>query len=158
LSRAYVGLGANMGNREATLHRAVELLGLTPGIRLVGLSTFRETEPVGFVDQPRFLNGAVALETELSARAVLDRLLEIEQELGRKRTVPNGPRTIDLDLLLYDTVQLKLPGLELPHPRLHLRCFALEPLAELDGDLEIPGRGPIQLVMRRLHCANVPSR
>jgi 2-amino-4-hydroxy-6-hydroxymethyldihydropteridine diphosphokinase len=152
MSRAYVGLGANIGNPEAAIHRAVELISQTPQVRLVALSTLRETEPVGYVDQPRFLNGAVAVDTELSARALLDRLLEIEQELGRKRTTPNGPRTIDLDLLLYEQVQLKLPGLELPHPRLHIRCFALVPLAELDEDLEIPGRGPIQLILRRLHC------
>jgi 2-amino-4-hydroxy-6-hydroxymethyldihydropteridine diphosphokinase len=152
MSRAYVGLGANIGNPQATIHRAVELLSQTPQVTLVALSTLRETEPVGFVDQPRFLNGAAAIDTELSARSLLDRLLEIEQELGRKRVAPNGPRTIDLDLLLYDQVELKLPGLTLPHPRLHIRCFALEPLAELDPDLEIPGRGPIQLIMRRLHC------
>jgi 2-amino-4-hydroxy-6-hydroxymethyldihydropteridine diphosphokinase len=157
MSRAYIGLGANLGDREATVHRAVELLGQTPQTRLVGLSSLRETQPVGIVDQPRFLNGAAALETELSARALLDRLLEIEQELGRKRPATrNGPRTIDLDLLLYDQVELKLPGLELPHPRLHLRCFALEPLAELDPALEIPGRGPIGPLMRRLDCSHVP--
>ncbi|MDX6515083.1 MAG: 2-amino-4-hydroxy-6-hydroxymethyldihydropteridine diphosphokinase [Gaiellaceae bacterium] len=153
MSRAYVGLGANIGNPQATIHRAVELLSQTQQVTLVALSTLRETEPVGFVDQPRFLNGAAAIDTELSARALLDRLLEIEQELGRTRSgLANGPRTIDLDLLLYDQVELKLPGLTLPHPRLHVRCFALEPLAELDADLEIPGRGPIQLIMRRLHC------
>jgi 2-amino-4-hydroxy-6-hydroxymethyldihydropteridine diphosphokinase len=152
MSRAYIGLGANIGNPQASIHRAVELISETPQVRLVALSTLRETEPVGFVDQPRFLNGVAAVDTELSAIVLLDRLLEIEQELGRKRSTRNGPRTIDLDLLLYDQVQLQLPGLELPHPRLHLRCFALIPLAELDEDLEIPGRGPIQLLLRRLHC------
>jgi 2-amino-4-hydroxy-6-hydroxymethyldihydropteridine diphosphokinase len=152
VSRAYVGVGANLGNPEASIHRALELLGQTPGIRLAGVSTLRWTEPVGFRDQPRFLNGAAALDTELSAQAVLDRLLEVEQELGRVRSVPNGPRTIDLDLLLYDQVELKLPGLELPHPRLHLRCFALTPLHELDPELIVPGRGAVELLMRRLHC------
>jgi 2-amino-4-hydroxy-6-hydroxymethyldihydropteridine diphosphokinase len=152
VSRAYVGLGANLGNPEASIHRALELLAQTPGIRLAGVSTLRWTEPVGFKDQPRFLNGAAALDTELSARALLDRLLEVEQELGRVRGVPNGPRTIDLDLLLYDQVELKLAGLELPHPRLHLRCFALTPLHELDPDLTVPGRGSVELLIRRLHC------
>jgi 2-amino-4-hydroxy-6-hydroxymethyldihydropteridine diphosphokinase len=152
VSRAYVGLGANLGNPEAAIHRALELLGQTAGIRVAAVSTLRWTEPVGFRDQPRFLNGAAALDTELSAQAVLDRLLEIEQELGRIRTVPNGPRTIDLDLLLYDQVELKLPGLELPHPRVHLRCFALTPLYELDPELTVPGRGSVELLIRRLHC------
>jgi 2-amino-4-hydroxy-6-hydroxymethyldihydropteridine diphosphokinase len=152
VSRAFVGLGANVGNPEVSIHRAVELLGQTPQTRVVALSTLRWTDPVGYTDQPRFLNGAAELETELSAQAVLDRLLEIEQELGRVRTVRNGPRTIDLDLLLYDQVELKLPGLELPHPRLHLRCFALTPLEELDPELVVPGKGSVQLLARRLHC------
>ena len=152
MSRAYVGLGANVGNPEASIHRALALLAQTPGIRLAGVSTLRWTEPVGFKDQPRFLNGAAALDTELSARALLDRLLEVEQELGRVRSVPNGPRTIDLDLLLYDQVELKLPGLELPHPRLHLRCFVLTPLHELDPGLIVPGRGSVELLRARLHC------
>jgi 2-amino-4-hydroxy-6-hydroxymethyldihydropteridine diphosphokinase len=152
VSRAYVGLGANLGNPEASIHKALELLGQTPGISIAAVSTLRWTEPVGFRDQPRFLNGAAALDTELSAQAVLDRLLEVEQELGRVRTVPNGPRTIDLDLLLYDQVELKLPGLELPHPRVHLRCFALTPLHELDPELTVPGRGSVELLIRRLHC------
>jgi 2-amino-4-hydroxy-6-hydroxymethyldihydropteridine diphosphokinase len=152
VSRAYVGLGANLGNPEASIHKALELLGQTPATRVAAVSTLRWTEPVGFRDQPRFLNGAAALDTELSAQAVLDRLLEVEQELGRVRTVPNGPRTIDLDLLLYDQVELKLPGLELPHPRVHLRCFALTPLHELDPELTVPGRGSVELLIRRLHC------
>jgi 2-amino-4-hydroxy-6-hydroxymethyldihydropteridine diphosphokinase len=152
VSRAYIGLGANVGSPEASIHRAVELLDQTPETLVVALSELRWTDPVGYVDQPRFLNGAVAVETTLSAQALLDRLLEIEQELGRRRTTPNGPRTIDLDLLLYDQVELALPGLELPHPRLHLRCFALQPLAELDPELIVPGRGSVALLIRRLHC------
>jgi 2-amino-4-hydroxy-6-hydroxymethyldihydropteridine diphosphokinase len=152
VSRAYVGLGANLGDPEATIHRALDLLGQAPGIRVAAVSTLRWTEPVGLREQPRFLNGAAALDTELSAQAVLDRLLAVEQELGRVRTVPNGPRTIDLDLLLYDQVELRLPGLELPHPRLHLRCFALTPLHELDAELIVPGKGSVELLIRRLHC------
>jgi 2-amino-4-hydroxy-6-hydroxymethyldihydropteridine diphosphokinase len=152
VSRVYVGVGANLGNPQASIHRALELLSQTSGIRLAGVSTLRWTEPVGFKDQPRFLNGAAALDTELSARAVLDRLLEVEQALGRVRSVPDGPRTIDLDLLLYDQVELKLPGLELPHPRLHLRCFALTPLHELDPELTVPGRGSVELLRARLGC------
>jgi 2-amino-4-hydroxy-6-hydroxymethyldihydropteridine diphosphokinase len=127
VSRAYVGLGANIGDPEDSIRRALDLLGDTPGIRVAAVSTLRWTDPVGVEDQPRFLNGAAALDTELRAQAVLARLLEVEQELGRVRTIRNGPRTIDLDLLLYDALELKAPGLELPHPRLHERCFALTP-------------------------------
>ena len=141
MTRAYVGLGANLGDRETTICRAVELLEATPGIEVVGRSSLRETEPVGYLDQPRFLNGAVALETTLEPRELLERLLEVERALGRSREgPPQGPRTIDLDLLLYGAEELDEPGLRVPHPRLHERVFVLEPLAELAPGLAIPGR------------------
>jgi 2-amino-4-hydroxy-6-hydroxymethyldihydropteridine diphosphokinase len=137
---AYVGLGANLGDREATIRRAVELLADTPGIEIVAVSMLRETEPVGYADQPRFLNGALALESELAPRALLDRLLEVERELGRVRGEgPRfGPRTIDLDLLLHGDEVVDEPGLVLPHPRLAERRFVLEPLHELDPGLTLP--------------------
>ena len=139
MARAYIGLGANLGDRESSLRRAVELLDRDPAIAVVGVSSFRETEPVGYLDQPRFLNGACAVETELSARALLDRLLAVERELGRERSGPRfGPRTIDLDLLLYGDETIDEPGLTVPHPRLAERRFALEPLAELDPELALP--------------------
>ena len=136
---AYVGLGANLGDREATLGRAVELLAAEPGIEVVAVSSLRETDPVGFEDQPRFLNGAVALETVLEPRALLERLLGVERALGRERTGPRfGPRTVDLDLLLYGDRVVDEAGLTVPHPRLAERRFALEPLAELDPYLALP--------------------
>jgi 2-amino-4-hydroxy-6-hydroxymethyldihydropteridine diphosphokinase len=153
LTRAYVGLGANLGDREATIRRAVELLGTEPGIEVVAVSTLRETEPVGYADQPTFVNGAAALETNLSPRALLDRLLAVEQELGRVRGVgPRfGPRTIDLDLLLYGAEVLDEAGLTVPHPRLTERRFALEPLYELDPELSLPdGRGVRDLLGSQL--------
>ena len=133
MTRAYIGLGANLGDREATLHSAIAALGEAPGVEVVAVSTLRETEPVGPVrDQPRFLNGAVAVETTLSARELLDVLLEIEAEHGRTREGPaGGPRTLDLDLLVYGDEAVSEPGLTVPHPRLHEREFVLEPLAEL---------------------------
>jgi 2-amino-4-hydroxy-6-hydroxymethyldihydropteridine diphosphokinase len=140
--RAYVGLGANLGDREAMLRSAVEQLRAEPGVRVTAVSTFLDTAPVGIVDQPRFLNAAAAVETDLGARGLLDSLLGIERRLGRTRAGPRfGPRTIDLDLLLYGDEQIDEPGLQVPHPRLHERLFALEPLAELDPDLVVPGRG-----------------
>lgn len=140
MTRAYVGLGANLGDREATIRRALELLGAEPGIEVVAVSTLRETEPVGYADQPAFLNGAAALETDLSPRALLDRLLAVEQKLGRVRGAgPRfGPRTIDLDLLLYGAEVVDEPGLSVPHPRLAERRFALQPLYELDPGLSLP--------------------
>jgi 2-amino-4-hydroxy-6-hydroxymethyldihydropteridine diphosphokinase len=144
VTRAYVGLGANVGERRASLDAALAALAAEPGIELVAVSTVRETDPVGFEDQPRFLNAAAAVETELGPRALLERLLAIERRLGRTRDGPRfGPRTIDLDLLVYGDERVDEPGLELPHPRLHERRFALEPLAELDPGLVVPGRGRV---------------
>jgi len=139
-TRAYVGLGANLGDREATIRRAVELLAATPGIDVVAVSTLRETDPVGYADQPRFLNGVAALETALAPRALLDRLLAVERELGRVRGEgPRfGPRTIDLDLLLHGDEVVDEPGLVVPHPRLAERRFVLEPLHELEPGLVLP--------------------
>ena len=117
-------------------------------LNVVAVSSFRETDPVGYVDQPRFLNGAVALETDLPPRELLGRLLEIERALGRDRTGPRfGPRTVDLDILLYGNEVVDEPGLTIPHPRLAERRFALEPLAELDPELVLPdGRRIVDLL------------
>jgi 2-amino-4-hydroxy-6-hydroxymethyldihydropteridine diphosphokinase len=142
--RAFVGLGSNLGDREATIARAVELLADARGVEVVGVSRLRETEPWGPVEQPPYLNGAVEVETDLPPRALLDVLLAVEQALGRERTGERwGPRTIDLDLLLYGDDELDEPGLTVPHPRLHERRFALEPLAELAPDAVVPGRGTV---------------
>jgi 2-amino-4-hydroxy-6-hydroxymethyldihydropteridine diphosphokinase len=149
--RAYIGLGANLGDREATLRRAVELLGARPGVDVVAVSSFRETDPVGYLDQPRFVNAAAALEAELGPGDLLDVLLAVERDLGRTREGPRfGPRTIDLDLLLFGDLRLEEPGLTLPHPRLHERRFVLEPLAELAPDLVVPGLGPVASLLARV--------
>ncbi len=140
--RAYVGIGANLGDREQTVRASVDRLAAEPGIDVVALSTLRETAPWGPVEQPPFLNGVVELETGLAPRALLDVLLRVERGLGRVRSGERwGPRTIDLDLLVHGDVACDEPGLTLPHPRLHERRFVLEPLAELAPGLEIPGRG-----------------
>jgi 2-amino-4-hydroxy-6-hydroxymethyldihydropteridine diphosphokinase len=144
MTRAYVGLGTNLGDREAMLRSALEQLAAEPGLRVVGVSSLRDTAPVGLVDQPRFLNAAAAVETTLPARELLDRLLAIERRLGRSREGRRfGPRTIDLDLLLYGDERIDEPGLSVPHPRLYERLFALEPLSDLDSDLVVPGQGPL---------------
>jgi 2-amino-4-hydroxy-6-hydroxymethyldihydropteridine diphosphokinase len=152
MARAYVGLGSNLGDRAGTLGRAVDLLGAEEGVTVVGVSRLHETEPVGVVDQPAFLNGAVAIDTELEPRALLARLLAIERVLGRNRASAErwGPRTVDLDLLLYGDDVIAAPGLAVPHPHLHERRFALEPLAELDPELVVPGRGPVSTLLAGL--------
>ena len=153
MKRAYVALGANLGDREKTIRTALAELDAAPGVRVAAVSSLRETEPVGYLDQPPFLNGAAALDTELGPRELLDLLLAVERRFGRLREgVPaGGPRTLDLDLLLYDGAVIDEPGLGVPHPRLHERRFVLEPLAELDGSLEVPGKGKIQTLLAELH-------
>jgi 2-amino-4-hydroxy-6-hydroxymethyldihydropteridine diphosphokinase len=153
--RAFIGLGSNLGERETTLRAAVGRLRGLPQTEVRGVSSFRDTEPVGYVDQPRFLNAAVELETALSARDLLGALLELERDFGRDRNAssPQGPRTLDLDLLLYGEATVEEPGLEVPHPRLHERRFVLEPLAELDPNLVVPGHGAVQDLLAKLDSA-----
>jgi 2-amino-4-hydroxy-6-hydroxymethyldihydropteridine diphosphokinase len=155
VTRAFVGLGANLGDREGTLRAAVRRLGGLAGTDVTKVSALRDTDPVGYLDQPRFLNGVVELETSVSPRALLNELLSIEREFGRDRSAapPQGPRTLDLDLLLYGGETIREPGLEVPHPRLHERAFVLEPLVELDPELEIPGQGPVQALLAKLDSA-----
>lgn len=153
MTRAYIALGANLGDRERTIRAALAALAATPEIEVVAVSSLVETDPVGYLDQPRFLNGAAALETTLPARGLLDLLLAVERRFGRARdeVPPQGPRTLDLDLLLYGSARIEEPGLRIPHPRLHERRFVLEPLAELDASLEVPGKGEIQVLLAELH-------
>ncbi|MGH3018226.1 MAG: 2-amino-4-hydroxy-6-hydroxymethyldihydropteridine diphosphokinase [Gaiellaceae bacterium] len=146
MTRAYVGLGANLGDRERTIREASERIGATR------LSEIRETEPWGYADQPLFLNAVAEVETELAARELLDFLLDIERALGRERsTGPRyGPRAIDLDLLLFGSEVIEELGLTVPHPRLYERRFVLEPLADLDARLVVPGRGTVAELLAAL--------
>ena len=147
----YIGLGSNLGDREQRIGAALELLAQGGDIEVATVSSLRETDPVGYEQQPRFLNGVAAIRTELEPRALLARLQEVELELGRERSGPRfGPRTIDLDLLLYGDEQIDEPELVVPHPRLTERRFVLEPLAELDSGLEVPGAGSVRAVLAGL--------
>ncbi len=152
MARVFVGLGSNLGDREGSLRQALDRLAAEPELEVIRVSSFRETDPVDFVDQPRFVNAVAEVSTDLPPRELLDTLLGIEQALGRRREGSQryGPRTIDLDLLLYDDEVLEEPGLTVPHPRLHERRFALEPLAELDPGLVVPGRGPLSALLAGL--------
>jgi 2-amino-4-hydroxy-6-hydroxymethyldihydropteridine diphosphokinase len=152
VARAFVGIGSNLGDRGAMLARAVAAIRELRATQVRAVSTFRDTEPVGLLDQPNFLNGAVELETALDPGDLMEALLGIERSLGRHRTgvPPGGPRAIDLDLLLYEAERIAEPGLEVPHPRLHERRFALEPLAELDPGLVVPGKGAVETLLAKL--------
>ncbi|WP_153131484.1 2-amino-4-hydroxy-6-hydroxymethyldihydropteridine diphosphokinase [Dechloromonas hortensis] len=143
MNTAYIALGANLGDPAATVRAAFAALANLPHSRLVRSSSLYRTAPVGLTEQPEFINAAAALETTLAPEALLDALFDIEARFGRQRAERNGPRTLDLDLLLYADLELDLPRLTLPHPRLHLRAFVLQPLAEIAPDLRLPRRGPI---------------
>ncbi|HUE69662.1 MAG TPA: 2-amino-4-hydroxy-6-hydroxymethyldihydropteridine diphosphokinase [Pirellulaceae bacterium] len=134
-----ISLGSNVGNRVESLRQALALLALTPGVRIAATSTFHETKPAGGpASQEKFLNAAALLETDLPPLEILLVLQEVEQKLGRIRAERWGPRTIDLDLLLYEKLELETPELTIPHPRMSFRRFVLEPAAEIAADMVHP--------------------
>ena len=137
--RAAIALGSNLGDRDSILHHAVAAVG--EQLRELRVSSFHETDPVGVGDQPRFLNAAATGLTALSARQLLDSLLEIERRFGRERPYAGAPRTLDLDLILYGNLVADEPGLRVPHPRFRERAFVLEPLAEVASDWKDPVTG-----------------
>jgi 2-amino-4-hydroxy-6-hydroxymethyldihydropteridine diphosphokinase len=143
--KAFVGLGSNLGERETQIRMALDDIARLPGTRLVRASSLYDTEPVGEVDQPNFLNAVAQVDTELTARQLLWNLLLIERRLGRQRSKRWGPRTIDLDLLLYGDLVVDEPDLKVPHPELARRSFVLVPLVELDPLLVHPQTGETML-------------
>lgn len=143
MNTAYVALGANLGDPASTIRAAFGALANLPESRIVRCSSLYRTAPVGITTQPEFINAVAALATTLAPESLLDALFDIETRFGRQRAEKNGPRTLDLDLLLYNDQFIDLPRLTLPHPRLHLRAFVLYPLAEIAPTLIIPGRGSI---------------
>lgn len=141
-SNVFIALGSNQGDRELALLRAVAEIGKLAQTRITALSGFYDTSPVGLVDQPNFLNAVLRLETSLSPRQLLAELQRIETEVFRRvRDVPQGPRPMDLDILLYGDLILEEEGLVIPHPRLHERRFVLAPLAEIAPAVIHPGLG-----------------
>lgn len=142
VTRAYVALGANLGEPVKHLRAAVDDLGTLPGTQVTARSSLYRSAPVGLIDQPDFINAVVAVDTEQPALELLRQLLAIEARHGRLRSVPNAPRTLDLDLLLYGELQMQETELTLPHPRMHQRAFVLLPLLEIAPDLILPALGP----------------
>jgi 2-amino-4-hydroxy-6-hydroxymethyldihydropteridine diphosphokinase len=132
----YLSLGSNIGDREENLRTAIARLGELGDV--LAVSSLYETEPVEFTSQPWFLNCAVALRTELMPRVFLSKVQAIEQQMGRRRIQPKGPRTLDIDILLFGNSVIQLPELQVPHPAMHERRFVLEPLAEIAPELRHP--------------------
>lgn len=155
VERAAIALGSNLDGPEARVRRAFGELDALPSTRLAARSSLYRTAPVGFADQPAFVNACALVETGLGPRRLLEALLAIERSHGRVRDVPNGPRTLDLDIVLYGSLALHEHGLTLPHPRAHERAFVLEPLLEVWPDAVIPGRGAASALRDRLAAQQV---
>ncbi|HEX8979278.1 MAG TPA: 2-amino-4-hydroxy-6-hydroxymethyldihydropteridine diphosphokinase [Parasulfuritortus sp.] len=147
---AYIALGANLDDPGRQVEQAILELGSLPETQLSSRSHLYASRPAGYTDQPDFINAVACVTTGLPPRTLLDLLLDIEYRHGRVRTFRNSPRTLDLDILLYDSLSLDEPGLRLPHPRMHERLFVLLPLAEIAPDIVIPGYGPIAAVLAGL--------
>ncbi|MGQ0509541.1 MAG: 2-amino-4-hydroxy-6-hydroxymethyldihydropteridine diphosphokinase [Betaproteobacteria bacterium] len=144
MATAYVGIGSNLGEPRRQIESALGEIGSLPGTRLARCSSFYRSAPLGHAGQPDFLNAVARLETTIAAEPLLDELQGIERRHGRERSFANAPRTLDLDLLLYDGRVLDSPRLTLPHPRMHERAFVLAPLAEIEPDAAVPDRGPVR--------------
>lgn len=138
MARAYLGLGSNQGDRVALLHAALERLEASGRVRVTKRSSLYETAPVGMTEQPRFVNLVVEVETDLDPQQLLDLALAVERALGRVRTQRWGPRTVDVDILLYDDLRVDTPVLTIPHAEMTRRRFVLEPLLEIAPDATLP--------------------
>ncbi|MEO5694631.1 MAG: 2-amino-4-hydroxy-6-hydroxymethyldihydropteridine diphosphokinase [Usitatibacter sp.] len=141
MTRAAVALGSNLQDPEAQVMKGFDEIAAMPGTQLLGRSRLFRTAPVGYVDQPDFVNACALVETQLAPRALLDALFAVEKRHGRVRDIPNGPRTLDLDIVLYGSQMVDEPGLRVPHPRAHERAFVLAPLVDVWPDAVIPGKG-----------------
>jgi len=150
IHRAFIALGSNLQDPATQVSRAFEALAVLPATRLIRRSSLYRTAPVGYDNQPDFINAAAEVETDLDALSLLRALLALETSHGRERPFPNAPRVLDLDLLLYDDLTMNTPELTLPHPRMHERGFVLFPLAEIAPELEIPGQGRVGVLV--LNC------
>lgn len=154
MSRAYIGLGSNLGDPRAQVLRGFDALSRLPDSQLLARSGLYRSAPWGVTDQPEFVNAAAEIETALASRELLEALLGIERAAGRDRSGTRwGPRVLDLDLLLYGDLECDEPGLTLPHPHLHERAFVLLPLNDLGPNLEVPGRGRVRELLARVDSA-----
>jgi 2-amino-4-hydroxy-6-hydroxymethyldihydropteridine diphosphokinase len=149
---AFIGLGSNIADPSAQVERAMGAIDRLPQMRVLARSALYRSAPVGFLEQPDFINAVVKVETTLTPHDLLQSLLGLEQEQGRTREFQNAPRTLDLDVLLYDALQHHEHGLTVPHPQMHKRAFVLQPLLEIAPDCMIPGVGKARQAL--LHCAD----
>lgn len=152
---AYIALGSNLSDPIAQIEQAWTQLENLPETRLTACSSLYLSKPVGYAEQPDFINAAAGIQTHLSPRALLAALLQIEARHGRNRTFKNAPRSLDLDLLLYDGLVMHEHGLTLPHPRMTERAFVLLPLAEIAADALIPGHGRVDACLAKIKVSDI---
>jgi 2-amino-4-hydroxy-6-hydroxymethyldihydropteridine diphosphokinase len=152
---AFVALGSNLDDPVAQVARGIEEFGTITGTVVKRVSSLYRSAPVGFQEQPEFVNAVAQIATRLAPRPLLDALLEIERRHGRVRGVPNGPRTLDLDLLLYGSLVMHEPGLTIPHPRMHERAFVVVPLAEIAPRRVVPGHGTASRLLAQIGTETV---
>jgi 2-amino-4-hydroxy-6-hydroxymethyldihydropteridine diphosphokinase len=152
---AYIALGANLKDPAAQVSAGFEELAMLPKTRLARVSSLYASAPVGYADQPDFVNAVAMIETALEPRELLDALLGIERRYGRVRDFPNAPRTLDLDIALYDEREVNEPSLTIPHPRLLERAFVLVPLAEIAPEAIVPGRGRVSDLIPGVDASSV---
>jgi 2-amino-4-hydroxy-6-hydroxymethyldihydropteridine diphosphokinase len=153
--RAFIALGSNLDGPAAHVARALREIAALPDTELVRTSSFYESPPVGYSAQPHFINAVAEIETSLAPRALLDQLLRVEQDHGRRRQFPNSPRTLDLDIVLYGEQAIREPGLTIPHPRMHERAFVVVPLVEIAPEAPIPGRGMARDLLNTVDAQSV---
>ena len=144
----FIGLGSNLGEPSDQLRLAISDIDQLPGTRVLASSAFYRSAPIGYLDQPDFVNAVVKIETGLAPRQLLSAMLGIERLHGRERTFSNAPRTLDLDVLLYGDMQIDEPGLAIPHPHMHRRAFVLQPLLEIEPDCMIPSVGSVRQALQ----------
>ena len=152
---AFIGLGSNLADPLVQVRQALTELESIPGTRVIARSSFYRTSPIGYLKQPDFINAVASVQTTLQPQALLGALLAIENRHGRRRAMRNAPRTLDLDLLLYEEDVLDQDTLTLPHPRLHERAFVLAPLAEIAPETMVPGHGRVRDLLARADCSGV---
>lgn len=152
---AFVGIGANLGAREKQVREAALDLAELAGTQVIALSSLYRSAPVGYKEQPDFINAVARIDTTLSPRALLEALLAIERRHGRRREFANSPRTLDLDVLLYGAEVVHEPGLTIPHPRMYERAFVVVPLVEIAPDAVVPGRGCARDLLAGVNAASV---
>ena len=152
---AYIALGSNLQQPRRQLQAGFAALARLPDTQLIAQSSLYRSAPVGYLNQPDFVNAVAAIRTALTPRALLEALLAIEREHGRVREFANAPRTLDLDIVLYGERVIREPGLTVPHPRMHERAFVLVPLAQIAPGVQVPGRGRVCDLLQNLDTASV---